>query len=177
MLSNKLINREDVATYKQISYTVHDDKFNEILFDTQIQDIAPLLGERLFNDILENTDNYNDLLDGGLYTCNDISYQNYGLKAVVVYYFDARYKMFGSAVDTPFSLVEKLDNEGKSQPASYKLKESMYQLNRDSAFTIWKSVENYLIRTDNELFRYHTLGYGCETKRNQNQSFKIKNIR
>jgi len=151
MLSTKLITRADVSLYKQISQTVFDDVFNSIVLEAQIQDLAPLLGERLFNDILDNPSNYSALLNGGTYTHNDITYSNYGLKAVLSYYFYARYQIFGGVTDTPFSMVEKL-NGSESRTTSDKTKKDLYQMNRDSAFTIWKSVENYLIRTGNPLF-------------------------
>ena len=157
MLSTKWINRQDVSLYKQISKTVYDEVFDSIVIETQIQDIAPLLGERLFNDISNNIANYALLLDGGTYVYNGITYSNYGLKAVLSYYFYARYQMFGGIIDTPFSIVEKLEGSD-SRPTSEKTKLALYQMNRDSAFNIWRSVENYLVRTNNPLFGTHVLG-------------------
>ena len=145
MLSTKWINRQDVSLYKQISKTVYDDVFDSIAIETQIQDIAPLLGERLFNDISNNISDYTALLDGGTYVYNGITYSNYGLKAVLSYYFYARYQMFGGIIDTPFSIT-----------TSEKTKLALYQMNRESAFNIWRSVENYLIRTNNPLFGNET---------------------
>lgn len=170
MLSTKLITRADVSLYKQISQTVFDYVFDSIVLEVQIQDLAPLLGERLFNDILENVSSYDALLNGGTYTYNDITYSNYGLKAVLSYYFYARYQMFGGITDTPFSMVEKLNGQ-ESRPTSDKTKKDLYQMNRDSAFTIWKSVENYLIRTNNIL--YNDI-YDC--KRINSKSFNFTKI-
>lgn len=155
MLHYKWIDRNDVNLFKQISKTVYDDVFDSIVIETQIQDIAPLLGEKLFNDISNNLASYSDLLNGGTYLHNGITYSNYGLKAVLSYYFYARYQMFGGVIDTPFSIVEKLEGSD-SRPTSEKTKLAMYQMNRDSAFNIWRSVENYLIRTNNTLFGNET---------------------
>lgn len=162
MLSTKWVNRTDVSVYKQISKTIFDDVFNSIVIEAQVQDIAPLLGERLFNDINNNIENYSDLLNGGTYDFNGVTYTNYGLKAVLSYYFYARYQMFGNVIDTPFSIVEKLEGN-ESRVISDKTKQSLYQLNRDSAFNIWRSVENYLIRTKNPLFGDLNLGT-CRNK-------------
>jgi hypothetical protein len=140
----KLISRADIAQYKQISKTVYDDVLDSFIIQAQIQDIAPLLGEMLFNDIVNNPTNYNDLLNGGSYTVGANTYQNYGLRAVISHYTYARYIMFGSVTDTPFSLVEKLNET--SRPASDSQKKSIWQLSRDDAFGYWRSVENYLIR-------------------------------
>jgi hypothetical protein len=172
MLSTKWANRADVSLYKQISKTVHDDIFNSIMIESQIQDIAPLLGENLFNDINNNIANYNDLLNGGTYTYNGITYTNYGLKAVLSYYFYARYQMFGNVIDTPFSIVEKLEG-AESRPTSEKTKQALYQMNRDSAFNVWRSVENYLIRTNNELYNIVYLGR-CTPQKNTGNIFLSK---
>jgi hypothetical protein len=157
MLSTKLINRTDIALYKQISQTVYDDVLNSIIIESQIQDLAPLVGERLFNDLLNNKANYDDLLNGGTYEYREVTYSNYGLKAVLSYYAYARYQMFGGVIDTPFSQIEKLEG-AESRPTSDKTKKDLYQMNRDSAFNVWKSVENYLIRTNNELYGVIYLG-------------------
>jgi hypothetical protein len=167
MLSNKLITRLDISDYKQISQTVYDDVLNAIIIEAQIQDIAPLLGERLFNDLLNNVGNYNDLLNGGTYTYSNILYTNYGLKAVLSYYTYARYQMFGGVIDTPFSQIEKLEGN-ESRPTSENTKKALYQMNRDSAFNVWKSVENYLIRTDNILYRNICLNHNCTTQNKNN---------
>jgi hypothetical protein len=169
MLTTKLINRNDVSKYKQISQTVHDDVFDSITLETQIQDIAPLLGEELFNDIMQNPETYNELLEGGIYTYKSVTYTNYGLRAVISYYFYARYQMFGSVIDTPFSTIEKLEGS-ESRPISDKTKKDLYQLNRDSAFAIWKSVQNYLIRTENDLYK------NCDCETPKNTHFNISKI-
>lgn len=152
MLQNKLIDREGIRVYKQISKTVvNDDRLNDIIILTQIDDIRPLLGEELFNDIINNASNYTDLLDGGAYDYNGKTYQNYGLKAVLAYYVYARYAMFGAQIDTPFGLVEKLGgNESERVDTSFK--KTMYQTNRQSAFNIWLNVNDYLIRNNVSLF-------------------------
>jgi len=129
-----------------------------------------LLGEDLFNDIINNSEDYTDLLEGGAYTYNGVTYQNYGLEAVIAYYWYARYTMFGNVTDTPFGLMQKISGEG-TQEVSQKAKDALYQYNRNSAFTIWKSVENYLIRTNNTLFNSVSL---CQIK--QKNNFNISKI-
>ncbi|MBP8034688.1 MAG: hypothetical protein KAZ71_08815, partial [Bacteroidia bacterium] len=78
MLQTKLVNRADIAVFKQISKTVADAKLDDIIIQTQIDDIRPLLGDKLFNDLMNNTEDYDTLMDGGVYTYNGITYQNYG---------------------------------------------------------------------------------------------------
>jgi hypothetical protein len=140
-----LITRSDIARYKQLAKTPHDDKLNEQVLDAQLIDLQPLIGETLFNKILAAPEDYAELLDGGVYEHDSISYTNYGLKMVLAYYAYARYIMFGSAIDTPFSVVEKLNDT--SRPADAASKKTMYTLNRESAQQLWRNVKNYLIRT------------------------------
>jgi len=172
MISKKLITRADIALFRQISETVYDDVLNAIILEAQIQDLAPLLGEKLFNDILTDTEAYAQLLEQGEYTVDGVVYFNYGLKTVLVYYTYARYQMFGGIIDTPFSMVEKLEGN-ESRPTSEKTKKDLYQMNRDNAFTVWKSVENYLLRTNNILFK-DTYG-NCHDSNNK-PTFKLSKI-
>lgn len=152
---NLLITRSDIAQYKQISKTPYDEKLNEQILDAQIIDLQPLLGERLYNKIVSAPENYTELLNGGPYSYNDESFNCYGLKMILSYYAYARYVMFGSAIDTPFSFNEKLNDN--SRPVETNQKKSIYILNRESASQIWENIKNYLIRTNNPDFNHcHT---------------------
>jgi len=146
-----LITRSDIASYRQLARTNHDEKLNEMILDAQLLDLAPLLGESLYNKIIAVPGNYDELLTGGIYDVNGISYTNYGLKMALSYFAYARYIMFSSVIDTPFSVVEKLNDT--SRPADTASKKTIYSLNRDNAFTIWQNVKNYLLRTGNPDFK------------------------
>lgn len=167
MITTLWINRDDVKNYKQIADTKFDAKFEDLVRQAQFQDLRPLLGERLFNDINSNIANYTDLLNGVDYTYQGVDYVNEGLKAVTVYYFSSRYVMFGSHIDTPFSMVQKLNGD-KSKPLENSDKKSVYKNEKDMAFNLWRSVESYLIRTENPLFNT-----GCQNKRNNFRFSKI----
>lgn len=161
-----LITRSDIARYKQISKTPHDDKLNEQILDAQLLDIQPLLGETLFNKIVANPDAYDDLLNGGIYEHKGISYTNYGLKMVLAYFAYSRYVMFSSAIDTPFSLTEKLNDN--SRPIEATAKKTIYAVNRQAAQQVWDNVKNYLIRIRHPEFS------NCK---NNTSGFRIKKIR
>lgn len=170
MTQTVLISRLEIQNYVQLSSHTNNEVLNGLILQAQIQDIAPLLGEKLFNDLLTSPNNYSALLNGGNYIYDTVSYLNYGLKAVLANYVYARNVMFGGVIDTPFGVVEKL-NASESQPISYKTKEALYQLNRDTAFTLWKSVENFLIRTNEPFFNELSL---CQKEITSN--FKIRKI-
>ncbi|KOS06993.1 hypothetical protein AM493_13850 [Flavobacterium akiainvivens] len=140
-----LITRADIARYKQVAKTPYDEKLNEQILDAQLLDVQPLIGEGLFNKIMALPEDYNQLLDGGVYEHDGISYTNYGLKMVLAYFAYARYIMFSSSIDTPFSVVEKLNDSSKPVTASDK--KTIYNLNREAAMQVWQNVHNYLLRT------------------------------
>lgn len=139
-----LITRSDIARYKQIAKTPFDDKLHEQILDAQLLDLQPLIGERFFNKIIANPDAYSSLLSGGVYVLDGIEYTHYGLSMVLTYFAYARYMMFSSVTDTPFSVVEKLNEN--SRPADATTKKTLYNLNREAAMQVWQNVHNYLTR-------------------------------
>ena len=164
-----LIKRETIALYKQIAKTVYDDVLNQNILEAQFQDLKPLLGDNLYYDLLTNVANYSQLLIGGAYSdSSGVTYYNEGLNKCLTYYTYARYTMFGGVTDTPFSMVQKL-NDQKSVPISIEFRKTMYTDNRQMAYHIWLSVEKYLILTNNILYQSNH----CKAK---TKSFKISKI-
>lgn len=144
MLQTKLITRDDIAKYKQLAKTKFNDKIDESIIEAQITDVAPLIGEALFNDLLTNTAAHSELLDGGSYTVNGVTFENYGLKACLSHYAYARYQMFGDQVQTPFGNVQKLNSESKV--VDYPIRKATYTKDCQTAFNIWENVKLFLIR-------------------------------
>jgi hypothetical protein len=173
MLQTKLVTRADISQYRQLSQTLYDSVLDPLIVETQILDIKPLLGEFLFNAIMRNPYNYEDILNGGSYEYLDEQYENYGLKAVISFYVYARYKMYGNEIDTPFSTIEKLERS-ESRPVTDKSKKDKYQINRDAGFDIWRSLELYLIRTSNELFCKSFAFYNKDQRNNNMTISKIE---
>ena len=60
MLQTKLTTRTKVQVYKQVSISVTQEVFDSILIQCQLEDIAPLLGENLFNDLVTAFDGFRD---------------------------------------------------------------------------------------------------------------------
>ena len=172
MLSTKLITRDEIREYKQISKTANDDRLNDIIIQVQINEIRPLLGERLFDDILTNPSNYDDLLNGSTYDSKGVTYQNYGLKAVLAYYIDAYWKMFGDVTSTPYGNVTKVNlsshSIGDSKDITDSFKKSLFTINKQSAYNIWLNVHSFLLRTEVPLYKF------WQTKINNN--LKINRI-
>ena len=167
-MNRLIITTEALRNYKQISKSVTKAILEQYIRDAQIQDLAPLLGERLFNDIVLNPEKHVDLLNGGEYDINGITYYNVGLNTVLVHYSYSRYLLFGNMVDTPYSMVEKL-NPGNSQPISYKQKEALHKENQDTAFTYFGSVRKYLERTKYPMYEINK----CESRQSKFRIYKV----
>lgn len=165
MLYQPLITRNDIAKYRQISKSANDAKLNEMILDAQLLDLQPLIGESLYNKLLASPLDFEELLNGGIYEVDSISYTNYGLKMVLAYFTYARVIMFSSITDTPYSVVEKLNDN--SRPVDASSKKTIYSLNRDAAFQIWENVKKYLSRTHSTDFNHcqHTSANGLRFKK------------
>jgi hypothetical protein len=66
MITTPLITRGEIQQYKQLSNSIHNNKLNELILQAQMVDLLPLLGEQLYYDVLNNTANWSELLDGCL---------------------------------------------------------------------------------------------------------------
>lgn len=139
-----VITRDDIAKYRQIAKSPNNDKLNECILEAQLLDLKPLIGEKLFDNILTRPEDHSELLNGGIYTHDGIEYSNYGLKMVLAYLAYARYVMFSNVTDTPYAIVEKRNAE--SQPVVQETKKSVFNTNREIAGKVWSNVKAYLQR-------------------------------
>lgn len=168
MITTPLITRNEIQQYKQLSNSIHNNKLNELILQAQMVDLYPLLGERLYYDILNNTSDWTELLDGCIYEYNGVTYTNVGLKAVLAHYTYARYSMFGDVIDTAFGLKEKLNNDVSKQ-VDYPMKKTLYEHNCNYAFNLWLNVERYIMRNNIEMY------FKCSVK-SDNKNFRISRI-
>ena len=168
-----LINRQDyINNNRQVTQSNYEPgKLDESTSDAQVVDVQKLLGVEFYNDIVRNsTTNLNQtLLNGGDYVFNDITYTNVGLKSVIVFYGYARYILFGSVQDTPFSLVEKETNF--SSRVDFEKKKSVSKNNENIAFNYCESVKAFLDRNETD---YPLWTNKCFVKRRS--GFRISKI-
>lgn len=148
-----LISKEEISNYRDISRGVKDDKINPFIDDAQFQDLRPLLGERLYYDLVKNSEDqkYVELLDGGEYEYNGFTYNNPGLKKVLAIYTYARYVLFGSFTDTAFGFVQKTTQD--SQAVGDSQKRNIHTQERNTAFNYWIEVAAFLNR-NSETYTY-----------------------
>ena len=163
----QLLSRSQAQLYKQISNSINEPKFNELVFQAQMVELIPLLGERLYYDIQQNINNYDDLLDGSTYEIGGITYTNVGLRAVLTHYWYAYHSFYGDQIDTAFGLREKMNNDVSSQ-VSTTMKKTTFEMNSRYAFTLFANVDKFLIRTSNPLYKCGTI--------TPNRHFRINKI-
>jgi len=146
-----LVTIAKVQQFKQVSNSINVAKFNETVLQCQMTELYPLLGEELYFDLMNDIASYTDLLEGGTYDYQGITYTNVGLEAVIAHYWYAYHSFYGDQVDTAFGLREKLNNDVSKQ-VDTPMKKTMFELNCRYAYNLWLNVERYLIRTNNPLF-------------------------
>lgn len=157
---------------KQLSLTTDPKDLNPHILSSQRMDVAPLLGERLYNDIVRNRQNYTELLEGGDYEVEGETYYFDGLKTVIAIYAYATYTYLGNYRDTPIGLTEQIGDSRTNRAIEQSTRKSIWGENRKQAFNAWETVRDYLIRTDNPLYHENT----CEPERNNNHYMSIKLI-
>lgn len=168
----RLVDKSDILDVRQISASVKEAKLNQFIDDAQIADLCPLLGNKLYNDIITTTGmgntTYHDLLVGGNYDYDGITYDNPGLKTVLSLFVYARYEMFGGYTDTPFGFVEKQYQDGANIDRINR--KEVYKANQQTAMMYWQQVKLFLDRNTD----IYPLWKACETKK---RNFRVEIIR
>ena len=64
----RLITKSDIIEIRQISKSVTENVINNFIDEAQLLDLKPLLGEALYQGIMLNVSNYQELLNETSYT-------------------------------------------------------------------------------------------------------------
>lgn len=163
-----LINKTDILTFRPISKSVKEVTINTYIEDAQNVDLLPLIGEKFYFDILNNPNNYSDLLNEYPYQYKSENYVNPGLKRVLSLFTTARYFFHGTQTDTPFGFVEK--GTPDSIPVSRTNRKEIYKKEQQVAMSYWSQVKNYLDRNSEE---YPLWDVDCGSKKRRFRWNKI----
>ena len=164
----RLISLTDIQQHRAISQSVELSNINQFIEDAQVGDLRPLLGEKMYFDLLNDQSKYTELLDETNYNHDGVTYRSPGIKKVLSYYAYARYIMHGSATDTPFGFVEKGYQEERQVDRSGR--REMYKATQQLAAQYWSQVEIYLGRN---LSKYPLWGEDCSRRK---RIFRINKI-
>lgn len=146
-----IITLADIRKTRDISSSVKEVRVNHFIKDAELVDLMPLIGDVLFQDLLNNPTevargNYPDLLNGSTYSYSGYTYTHPGIKNVLADFVYARYRFMGSDIDTPFGTVVK--SSQNSQPTGTVRNREIYSAIRKVAFSKWELVKDFLNRSE-----------------------------
>lgn len=154
-----LITKEIVRLYRDIAKNASESKVKSFIHDAEILDLKPMLGSKLYNDLVMNltNENYQILMNGGFYEYNGETHSFSGLERVLSLLTYSRYILFGSAQDTGFGLVQK--NNMDSTGISNIDKKTMYNQERIAAIAYFDEIKLFLNR-NKTLYPYYSQDCG-----------------
>ena len=167
-----IIDLIDISNTKDVSK--HLDKIAiQHIDDAELVDIKPLLGEKLFLDMVANASDakYLELLNGGNYEYDNFTFSHPGIKRVLIEFAYARITFFGNEKSTPFGLVEKNYQDGRAITRD-RAKER-YKASQQIALQLWFDVKAFLDRKTKE-YEYWNCSQGTK---GMLSGFKLKHIR
>lgn len=138
-----LINYTTQQAIKPISAN-NEDRFEQIMVETEIKDLQPLLGVSLYQDLIQNSaePKYVTLIEGTTWTLNGKPYIMKGLKYVIAYLFYANYVEQVAIADTFSGFVQHTFAE--SQHVEAVEKRRIASMNREIAARYWEECRLYL---------------------------------
>jgi hypothetical protein len=103
----------------------NEQRFNQLAIETQVKELPTLLGEKFYQDLIQNPDTpeHVKLLDGGTYVLDGFTYEFAGLKYVLSYFLYSKYILENEIADTFGGMVRK--NFEDSQPISQGQKKNL----------------------------------------------------
>jgi hypothetical protein len=162
-----LISISDFTPYKAISANINaTKKLEPYILEAQEFDLRPILGDELYNALVEDFEaspsltDYGDLFNGSEWTVGSHTYKHNGLIPVLCYFAYARYKLNSNVEDTAFGTVTKRNLE--SDPVSEKTIARQADQARSGAMAYMQKVINFLNDNSDD---YPLWVNGCKPKR------------
>ncbi len=129
----------------------HGVEFNSYIEAAQFEDLKPLLGEDLYNEMLRDITatsagggTYPNLLNEYNYSWKSKNYTNPGANKVLAFFAAARYRYVGQDTDTALG-YQGLEGQNMRKSDEQRNR-NMYTHLRKSAEAYWVEVERYLNR-------------------------------
>lgn len=151
MTTTPLITLEEIRAVKTIALNIQQAKeLTPYILEGQNFDLGKLLGDAFYLALIDDftaspsLTTYSDLFNGGSYVHNSVTYYNYGLKNLIVYYAYARYVANSNVIATPTGFVHKTNPH--SENVTDKTVSRLTDNARSSALLIEDSVRLYLQR-------------------------------
>lgn len=165
MFDNNIITITDIQDFKALSKnTDTDKKVNPFIQEAQEFDLRPFMGDEFYLKLIEEfqatptpfpDSNYKDLFEGSIWTKNGRTYENPGLRSVLVYWSYARYLNKANTNSTAFGMVGK--NNPDSTPITDRTIDRLVSQSNSGAKAYFNRVELF-IKCNNELFPEYDCG-------------------
>ena len=156
MFNNNLITILDIQDYKPLSKNTDTaKKVDPFIQEAQEFDLRPFMGDEFYLELIyqfQNVfpdSNYQDLFEGSTWVKNGKTYENPGLRAVIVYYSYARYLNKANTNSTAFGMVGKTNPD--STPLTDRTIDRLVAQSMNGAKAYLNRVE-YFINCNSELF-------------------------
>jgi hypothetical protein len=162
MFDNNIITITDIQDFKALSKnTDTDKKVNPFIQEAQEFDLRPFMGDEFYLKLVEefkNTfpdSNYENLYQGSTWTKNGKTYENPGLRSVLVYWSYARYLNKANTNSTAFGMVTKTNPD--STPITDRTIDRLVSQANSGAKAYLNRVEFY-INCNKDLFPQYDCG-------------------
>lgn len=157
-----LIGKDDFKCIGQVAEHCDWEQLCTYIREQQNLSLIPKVGQCLWNLVLcykqheaeesdsceidwdqDTEDRFNNLLCGGTYTgCDGKTRRHFGLQRVMVHYAYGAYVYRHGYIDTPFGVVQKVNQD--SVPAPLQELKSIMIENRNAAEQYWQMTRDYL---------------------------------
>jgi len=167
MITTQLITLANIRAVKSIALNVQQEKeLIPYILEAQNFDLVKFLGDAFYLALVDDFNaspslaTYSTLFNGGSYIHNDVNYQLYGVKDLIVYYAYARYVNNSNVIATPTGFVNKTNPY--SEQVTDKTISRLVDNARSGASFIEDSLKNYLNRKNSD----YPLWLSCEKTTN-----------
>ena len=167
-----LVSKGNIEKYLKISFHRKVEDIERFVREVQLFDLKPLMCERFFLDLTnpKNEEKYTELLNGGSYEYKGVEYPFEGLKAVISYFFYARYIFKSHQTDTPFGIVQKKYQD--SEPLSPTERRDMNKMYKQQANDLWEDIVRYMNRNAAKYPIWNDC-YGCDDKPERKSGIRV----
>jgi hypothetical protein len=165
MFDNNLITITDIQDFKPLSKnTDTKKKVDPFIQEAQEFDLRPFMGDEFYLKLVSEfkalptpfpDPNYKNLFEGNIWSKNGKTYENPGLRAVLVYYSYARYLNKANTNSTAFGMVQKENPD--STPITDRTIDRLVGQSMNGAKAYLNRVE-YFIKCNTELFPEYDCG-------------------
>lgn len=120
-MDSLVITVNDIRALRPVAKELDQERVEPFIREAQMHDLRPILGDALYYDFVNKFQstgdpmyaNYQNLLNGSVWTVNGKTKQHYGLKPIVVYYALARFVANNQINITRFGVTSKVNPQSE----------------------------------------------------------------